>query len=94
MSCPHLCPPPSVSGYHRGTSGSGFANLSRSVELPVRSALGADSAQPQHSLHEDAEVEQTPAASSRPRVSFADPGANVGVAQELEDEEEDDHDCD
>ena len=73
-------------------SGSGFAQLSKSGKLLVRSDFGAEPEQPQHSLREDAEAEQSPAASLRPRVSFVAPGASVGVAQEPEDEEEDDRD--
>ena len=50
-------------------SGLDFAHPSMSGELSDRSDLGAGFAQAQCSLREDAEVDQTPAASARLRVS-------------------------
>ena len=49
-------------------SGLGFAQLSMSGELSARSGIGSGSVQAKHSLLEDAEVAQTPAASGRPKL--------------------------
>ena len=66
--------------------GSGYAHLSKSGTLPARSAVGAESEQPQDSLGEDVEAEQAPGTSSMPWASF------VSVAQDPEDEDEDESD--
>ena len=67
-------------------SGSGNFHPSKSDNISARSAVGAESGQPQDSLGEDAEAAQAPEASLRPRVAFA------SVAQDPENEDEDDHD--
>ena len=71
---------------------SGFAHLTQVSHGPVRSAVGARSAQSQDSLCEDPEAAQPPQPSAGPRVSFAASGSEVSFAQEPGDEEEEEDD--